>query len=107
GWQAPMLAAVLLLSPVLLQMGPVPLIFTALIACALYATTAEVVISIFLLLGLALSPWVAEEIGQVAAFSGPAAVVWLVEHGEGTGPEIGRLQKRLEAANELPVAFAL
>src|SRR5919204_2156601 len=107
GWQARMLAAVLLLLPVLLQMGPVPLIFTALIACALYATTAEVVISIALLAALALSPWAAEEIGQVAAFSGPAADVWIVEHGEGTGPEIARLQKRLEIANELPVSFAL
>jgi tetratricopeptide (TPR) repeat protein len=107
GWQARMLAAVLLLSPVLLQMGPLPLVFTALLACALYATTAEVVISISLLLGFALSPWAAEGIGQVAAFSGPAADVWLVEHGEGTGPEIARLQKRLETVNELPVSFAL
>ncbi|HYY51691.1 MAG TPA: hypothetical protein VE755_02410, partial [Myxococcales bacterium] len=55
GWQARMLAAVLLLSPVLLQMGPLPLVFTALLACALYATTAEVVISISLLAGLALA----------------------------------------------------
>jgi tetratricopeptide (TPR) repeat protein len=107
GWQARMLAAVLLLSPVLLQMGPLPLVFTALLACALYATTAEVVISISLLAGVALAPWAAEAIGQVAAFSGPAADVWVVEHGEGTGPEIARLQKRLETANELPVAFAL
>src|SRR5205814_2686236 len=107
GWQARMLAAVLLLLPVLLQVGPVPLVFTALIACALYASTAEVVISITFLLGVALSPWMAEQIGQVAAFSGPAADVWLVEHGEGTGPEIARLLKRLETANELPVSFAL
>ena len=102
-----MLAAVLLLSPVLLQMGPLPLVFTTLLACALYATTAEAVISISLLVGLTLSPWAAEGIGQVAAFSGPAADVWLVEHGEGTGLEIARLQKRLETVNELPVSFAL
>ena len=107
GWQSRMLAAVLLLSPVLLQMGPLPLVFTTLLACALYATTAEAVISISLLVGLTLSPWAAEGIGQVAAFSGPAADVWLVEHGEGTGLEIARLQKRLETVNELPVSFAL
>jgi tetratricopeptide (TPR) repeat protein len=107
GWQARMLAAVLLLSPVLLQMGPLPLVFTAVLACALYATTAEVVISISLLVGMALAPWAAEQIGQVAAFSGPATDVWLVERGEGTGLEIARLQKRLETVNELPVSFAL
>src|SRR5207237_7668367 len=107
GWQARMLAAVLLLSPVLLQMGPLPLLFTSLIACALYASTAEVAISLSLLVALALSPWAAEEIGRTAVFSGPAVDVWLVEHGEGTGPEIGRLQKRFESTTELPVAFAL
>jgi len=107
GWQARMLAAVLLLSPVLLQMGPVPLLFTSLIACAIYASTAEVAISLSLLVGLALSPWAAEEIGRTAVFSGPAVDIWLVEHGEGTGPEMGRLQKRFESTTELPVAFAL
>ena len=107
GWQGRMLAAVLLLSPVLLQMGPVPLIFTALIASALYATTTELTVSVFFLATLALSPLAAEKIGEVAAFSGAATDVWLVEHGEGTGPEVPRLLKRLESANELPVSFAL
>src|SRR5207248_628148 len=68
---------------------------------------AEVAISLSLLVALALSPWAAEEIGRTAVFSGPAVDVWLVEHGEGTGPEIGRLQKRFESTTELPVAFAL
>src|SRR5205085_2163493 len=85
GWQGRMLAAVLLLSPVLLQLGPVPLLFTALIATALYATTAEVVASVFFLAALALSPLTAEKIGEVASFSGAATDVWLVEHGDGTG----------------------
>src|SRR6185503_9905400 len=107
GWQGRMLAAVLLLSPVLLQMGAVPLLFTALIAAALYATTAEVVVSVVFLAMLALSPLAAEKVGEVAAFSGAAADVWLIEHGEGTGAEVGRLLKRLESANELPVSFAL
>ncbi|MGZ6125286.1 MAG: tetratricopeptide repeat protein, partial [Myxococcales bacterium] len=43
----------------------------------------------------------------MAAFGGPAMDVWLVEHGEGTGPELGRLQKRLDGGNELAVDFAL
>jgi tetratricopeptide (TPR) repeat protein len=33
--------------------------------------------------------------------------VWLVEQGDGTGAEIGRLYKRLESGNELAVDFAL
>src|SRR5213075_362945 len=41
-WQTKMLALVLLLLPVFLQMGPVPLIFTVLLAVALYATSVEV-----------------------------------------------------------------
>src|SRR5206468_3832400 len=106
-WQTRMLAAVLLLLPVLLQLGPIPLVFSALLACALYATTAEVAISIVLLAALAAAPWAAEEVGRVAAFGGPALDVWLLEHGEGTGQELTRLQKRLESGNELSVDFAL
>ena len=107
GWQTRMLAALLLLLPVLLQMGPIPLLFTTMLAFALYASTAEVAISILLLGCLAASPYAAEQIGRVAAFGGPALDVWLVEHGEGTGSEIGRLQKRFESGNELAVDFAL
>jgi len=77
------------------------------LAFALYASTAEVAISILLLACLAASPFAAEQIGRVAAFGGPALDVWLVEHGEGTGPEIGRLQKRFESGNELAVDFVL
>ncbi len=107
GWQTRMLAALLLLLPVLLQMGPVPLLFSTMLAFALYASTAEVAISILLLGCLAASPFAAEQIGRVASFGGPALDVWLVEHGEGTGSEIGRLQKRFESGNELAVDFAL
>lgn len=107
GWQTGMLAAVLLLLPLLLQMGPVPLVLTALLACALYASTAEAAISVLLLGALAASPWAASRIARVAAFGGPAMDVWLVEHGEGAGPEIARLQKRLDSGNELAVDFAL
>ncbi|HEY4769827.1 MAG TPA: hypothetical protein VIH51_04355, partial [Myxococcales bacterium] len=63
GWQTRMLAALLLLLPVLLQMGPVPLLFSTMLAFALYASTAEVAISIFLLGCLAASPFAAEQIG--------------------------------------------
>lgn len=107
GWQTAMLAAVLLLLPLLVQMGPVPLVFTALLASALYLSTAEAVISVLLLGALAASPWAAERIARVAAYGGPAMDVWLVEHGEGAGPEIARLQKRLDSGNELAVDFAL
>ncbi len=107
GWQTSMLAAVLLLLPLLLQAGPAALVFTALIACALYASTAEAAISVLLLGMIAASPWAAERISRIAAYGGPAMDVWMVEHGEGIGPEIGRLEKRLESTNELPVDFAL
>ncbi|TMA27813.1 MAG: tetratricopeptide repeat protein [Deltaproteobacteria bacterium] len=106
-WQTAMLAAVLILLPLLLQLGPVPLIFTALLACALYTTTLETVIACALLLMLAASPWMAQAIGRVAAFGGSALDVWLVEHGPGSPPEIARLQKRLEFGNDLAVDFAL
>jgi hypothetical protein len=106
-WQTTMLAAVLLLLPVLLRLGPVPLVLTALLACALYASTAEAAISVLLLGALAASPWAAERIARVAAFGGPAMDVWLLEHGEGAGPEITRLLKRAENGNELAVDFAL
>lgn len=106
-WQTRLLALVLLLLPVFLQMGPVPLIFTAILAVALYATTLEVGVACALLAVLAASPWVAEGLAKVAAFGGPAVDVWLIEHGLGTGPEVQRLQKRLDASNELAVDFAL
>ena len=106
-WQTRLLALVLLLLPVLLQMGPVPLIFTVLLAVALYATSVEVALACLLLGMLAASPYMAEGIARVAAFGGPAVDVWLVEHGLGTGPEVQRLQKRLDASNELAVDFAL
>jgi tetratricopeptide (TPR) repeat protein len=107
-WQTKMLAAVLLLLPVFLQMGPLPLVFTALLAVALYLSTVEMVVSVLLLCALAATPWAAEAIGRIAAFGGPAVDVWLLEHGEGSGPEVARLQKRLDSGvNEFAVDFAL
>jgi len=106
-WQTKLLAVALILLPLFLRMGPVPLVFTILFACALYATTVEVVVGCALLALLAASPWVVTSIGRVAAFGGPAVDVWLLEHGTGTGATMARLQKRLELANELPVDFAL
>lgn len=106
-WQTRMLAAMLLLLPVLLQMGPVPLVLTVLLACALYATTAELVVSLAILVLLAASPFAAQAIGRIAALGGPAVDVWLVEHGQGTGSEVARLQRRAESGNDLAVNFAL
>jgi tetratricopeptide (TPR) repeat protein len=106
-WQTKMLAAVLILLPIFLQLGPLPLVFTVLFACALYCTGIEAAIACALMLALAASPWMATSIGRVAAFGGPAVDVWLIEHGEGSQPEMARLLKRLEVNNELAVAFAL
>ncbi len=106
-WQTNMLAAVLVLAPLLLRAGWVPLLFTSLIACALYASTVEVVISCALLLLLALSPAAAQGLGRLAAFGGPAVDVWLVEHGDGTAAELSRLQRAAEGTPSLAVPFAL
>jgi tetratricopeptide (TPR) repeat protein len=108
-WQTRMLAAVLLLLPLLLHMGAVPLLFTALLACALYMSTAELVVSVSLLGAMAAAPLAAEAIGRVAAYGGAAVDVWLVEHGEGTGPEIARLQRQIEgqAPGDIAIFFAL
>jgi hypothetical protein len=47
-------------------------------------------------------------LGRVAAFAGPAADVYLVEHGEGSPAELARLSARFASGKpEMPVAFAL
>ncbi len=106
-WQTSLLAAVLVLLPLLLQAGWVPLLFTSLFACALYASTVEVGISCALLILLALVPLAAEGLGKVAAFGGPAVDVWLIEHGEGSSSELTRLQRAAEGTPPLAVPFAL
>src|SRR5207248_1264713 len=80
----------------------------ACLARAQFAESPTAINSIFAQLGLAANAAMADpRISRAALCSGPAVDVWLVEHGEGTGPEIGRLQKRFESTTELPVAFAL
>jgi tetratricopeptide (TPR) repeat protein len=107
-WQTTILAAVLLLLPLLLHLGPVALIFTALAACALYMSAAELAVSLSLLGAMAAAPVAAAAIGRVAAYGGAAVDVWLVEHGEGTGPEIARLQRQNEGQPGDPaISFAL
>jgi tetratricopeptide (TPR) repeat protein len=107
-WQTSLLAVALVLSPLLLQSGFLPLAFTALLACALYASGSEIVLSCLLLGLLAAAPRGAESLGRVAAFAGPAADVWLVEHGEGTRAEVARLSGRLASARpEMAVLFTL
>jgi tetratricopeptide (TPR) repeat protein len=107
-WQTAMLAAVLLFLPLFLQLGPLPLVFTALLAVALYLSAVEMVLSVLLLCALAATPYLAQGIGRVAAFGGPAVDVWMLEHGEGSSAEIARLTRRLESGtNEFAVDFAL
>jgi tetratricopeptide (TPR) repeat protein len=106
-WQTRLLAAVLLLLPILLQLGPVPLLFTALAACALYCSTVEVGTAIVVLGLFAAAPFAAEGLARLAAFGGPAADVWLIESSEGSTAALGRLQRRAEAQSEFAVAFSL
>jgi tetratricopeptide (TPR) repeat protein len=107
-WQTNLLAAALILSPLLLQAGFVPLLFTLLFAVALYASAAEVALGCLALVLLASLPFASDRLARVAAFGGPAADVWALEHGEGTPREIRRLQERLRSDKpEMAVAFAL
>ena len=107
-WQTNLLAAALILSPLLLQAGFVPLLFTLLFAVALYASAAEVALGCVVLVLLAALPFASERLARVAAFGGPAADVWMLERGEGTPRELRRLQERLRADKpEMAVAFAL
>jgi len=107
-WQTNLLAAALILSPLLLQAGFVPLLFTLLFAVALYASAAEVALGCLALVLLAALPFASEGLAGVAAFGGPAADVWMLEHGEGTPRELRRLQERLRTDKpEMAVAFAL
>ena len=106
-WQTRTVAVLLLLAPFVLQMGIVPLLFTAVAAIAIYLSTAEAAVSVAFLAALAASPWIARSIARAGALAGPAVDVWLVENGDGAGPEVQRLQKRFEHSNELAVALAL
>jgi tetratricopeptide (TPR) repeat protein len=107
-WQTNLLAAALILSPLLLQAGFVPLLFTVLFAVALYASTAEVALGTVALVLLAALSFASEGLARVAAFGGPAADVWMLEHGEGTAREVRRLQDRLRSDKpDLAIAFAL
>src|SRR5256885_1703699 len=107
-WQTAVLAAVLVAAPLLLRLGVVPVFFAILSACALYATTAEVVVSLVLLACVAAAPTAAAALARLAAFGGPASDAYLVEHGEGTPPQIARLAARLSRGKpEMPVAFVL
>jgi tetratricopeptide (TPR) repeat protein len=107
-WQTGLLAALLLFLPLLLGLGPVPLIFTALLAVALYLSALEMMLAAMLLCALAATPYLAQGIGKVAAFGGPAADVWMLERGEGSASEVARLTQHLDAsANDFAVDFAL
>jgi len=107
-WQTAMLACALVLSPLLLQLGPVPLLFTLLAAAALYASARELAVSALLLLLLALAPMAIESLASTVSYAGPAADLWMVERGEGSEAGLARLRHRAEQASpEFPVAFAL
>jgi len=107
-WQTGLLPLVFLLGPLLFHLGPVPLLVTALAACALYASAVEVAAACAVLLVVAATPFLAAGISRVAAFGGPAADVFLIERGEGSPASLARLQRRLETGpSDFAVAFAL
>jgi tetratricopeptide (TPR) repeat protein len=107
-WQTRLLAVVLVSSPLLLQMGPVPLLVTALAACALYATKLEMIVGCAVLLVVAATPVAVERIARVAAYGGTPADIYLLERGEGSPAALSRLQRRLDAKEpEFAVLFAL
>jgi hypothetical protein len=107
-WQTRLFAVVLVSSPLLLWMGPVPLLVTVLAACALYASNLEMIVGCAVLLIVVATPIAAERIARVAAYSGTPADIFLLERGEGSPAALSRLQGRLDAeAPEFAVLFAL
>jgi tetratricopeptide (TPR) repeat protein len=107
-WHTRLFAVVLVASPLLLGMGPVPLLVTALAACALYASKVELFAGCAVILLVAAAPAVVERTGRLAAYGGIPADIYLVERGEGQPAAMSRLQQRLEADEpEFAVLFAL
>ena len=107
-WQTTLVAAGLVLSPLLLQMGPLPILFTSAVAAALYMTTVETVAAAVVLALFAASPWAVEGLARVAAFGGPAADIYVIERGEGPPAAVLRLEKRLDSGKAEPaVPFVL
>ncbi|HEY2029627.1 MAG TPA: tetratricopeptide repeat protein, partial [Myxococcales bacterium] len=106
-WQTVLLGVLFVLCPLFLLEGPLPLVFTALVAVALYLNFAELFLAVLLLGAVAAAPFAAESIAKVASFSGAGTDVWLIEHGEGSRAQMARLQKRLETGNDFAVDFAL
>jgi tetratricopeptide (TPR) repeat protein len=107
-WQTTALALALVLTPLLLQMGPLPLVFTAALAVALYLNAVEMGAALVVLGLFAAAPYAAQALASQAAFGGPSADVWLVEKGEGSTAALERLQRRLSVPRpEAAVAFTL
>ncbi len=107
-WQTNVLAAALLLLPLLVELGPVPMFCTLLLACTLYASARELGVGVVILLGVAASPFAVQRIAGDLSFAGPAADLWNVERGEGSAAALARLSNRLEQSTpEFPVSFAL
>jgi tetratricopeptide (TPR) repeat protein len=106
--QTRLFAVVLVSSPLLLRMGPVPLLVTALAACALYASRVELIAGCAVLLLVAATPAIVERTARIAAYGGIPADIYLLERGEGQPAALSRLRQRLEAQEpEFAVLFAL
>ena len=107
-WQTAILAAILIAAPFLLHLGIAPVLFAMLVACALYAGTAEVIVSLLLLGAVAAAPAAGAALARLGAFAGPASDAYLVEHGEGTPSQIARLSARIAAGKpDMAAAFTL
>lgn len=106
-WQIRALALVVLVSPLALGLGPLALVFTALAACILYLSDAETGLAAVFVALVAAVPFATAGLASVAAFGGPAADIYQLERGEGPSAVVARLQKRLEAAPDASIAFAL
>jgi Flp pilus assembly protein TadD len=107
-WQTAALAIAIVLLPFLLHLGPVPLVFTAALAAALYLTGTELAAAVAVLMLFAAAPYGAASLAKLAAFGGPASDAWLVEKGEGSPAAIERLERRLQNPKpEAAIAFVL
>ncbi|MDC0708963.1 hypothetical protein POL68_10860 [Stigmatella sp. ncwal1] len=98
-WQSIMVVLAVLLMPVLLRLGVVPVLFVLFGMVVLYLTVAERAVAAVLLALVGLSPLVAGQIARATTFAGTVAEdVYLLERGGFTADEAAvRIQARLEA----------
>jgi tetratricopeptide (TPR) repeat protein len=109
-WQSIAVAAAILLMPILLRLGVVPVLLVLFAAVGLYLSVTERAVAAVLLALAGLVPLAAGQIAQSTVFAGTVAEdVYILEHGGFTGDEAAARVLARQAAKEATFAelFAL